>query len=332
MAWFAQRSRRGSVCRRQKSRGLCGPALLAQSCRGAGSRTYKFAIAMSAAVAVLFVPGAASGKTVIQVRDALVRAQLTPRPLYPSILPNPLSDVSGATFTHGHFFAWKGRNISPNWFSIRYTNRRSPSLTVSFSRGPVSDVSKAINLSQHVQGHPVERTRVDGKVMYRFQTNAWFGYMWKDQGFAYSVFAQNSSQVRWGFVRNFVGSLRPLGRLWDGLTSEGLLISVYRSSAGLDWFVYWNGTCADGSRLGAGWDEDLVGVKRDGTFFDSYSWNWIGNDGTHVRETLTMRGKIPASAGTSAAGFFSAHTANRYDQSDRAWQCDGNVSWQATAI
>lgn len=314
MAWFAQRSRRGSVR------------------RWLGGRRHRFAVAASAAVAVLSVPGVASGSTAIQVRDAVVRAQLTPRPLYPAELPNPLSDTSSATFTHGHFFAWKGRNTSPNWFSVSYTNRRSPSLTVSFSRGPVSDIPKAINLSQHVQGHPVGRAHVAGKLMYRFQTNAWRGYMWKDQRFAYSVFVQNSSQVGWTFVREFVGRLNPLGRLWDGRTSQGQLVSLYQSHAGLDWFVRWGGTCANGLQLGLGWDEDLVGVKRDGTFADSYSRNWIANDGTHIRETLTMRGKLPASADAPATGFFNGHTANRFDQSDRAWQCDGNVSWRANAI
>ncbi len=301
-----------------------------------GGRTQTLLIAVAVVIGVLAAPVAASAfSSADQAREALIRAQLQPRPLYPAILRRPLGANNGATFTHGHFFVWKGPNTNPAWFSINYrcrcNGRRSYLVNVTFSRGPVSDIAKAINLSRNVQGHMVGRVRIHGKRLYRFETDMWFGYMWKQQGFAYSVFARYSPRVGWGFVRQFVESLYPLGRLWRGRTSQGQAVSLYLSRGGLDWTLFSNLNCADGGFYQA-WDGDLVGVNHDGTFADSYSYTWTAANGMLQREILAMRGKIPASAGASVTGSFDAHSVSVHHPRGRSFNCGTKVSWQASPV
>jgi len=66
----------------------------------------------------LVVPAKASARTPDQVRQALIRAHLIPRPLYPAILPNPLDNYSQTTFTHGR-----------HGFTISYACKRDPAET-----------------------------------------------------------------------------------------------------------------------------------------------------------------------------------------------------------
>jgi hypothetical protein len=301
----------------------------------ASGQTKKLLIVVTVVIGVLAIPVAATARgTAAQAREALIRAQVTPRPLYPDILPPPLGIQNSATFTHGHFFVWKGPDTNPGWFSIKYRCRchygRNYLVNLTFSRGPVSDIAKAINLSRTVQGRPVGRVRIHGHWMHRFQTDMWFGYMWKQQGFAYSVFARYSPRVGWEYMRKFVKSLYPVGHLWTGRTSQGQQVSLYLSRGGLDWFLFDNFNCADGSPLSGGWDEDLVGVNRDGTFADSYAYNWTTRDGTRQHETLSMRGKFPASTGASVTGSFDAHSARVHHPRERSWNCGAKISWQAS--
>jgi len=296
---------------------------------------FKLLIAVTVVIGVLAPPAAGSARsTGAQAREALIRAQLTPRPLYPSILPDPLGIDNTATFTHGHFFRWKGSNTNPDWFSINYKcrcyGRRSDLVNATFSRSPVSDVGKAINLSQNVQGHPVSRVRVHGRRMYRFKTDRWFGYMWKQQGFAYSVFARYSSRVGWTFMREFVGSLHPLGRLWTGRTSQGRPVYLYRSGGGLDWTVFFVFSCAGGGRTDVGYDEDLVGVNHGGAFADVFSLINLPDPDTPVRDTLSMKGRFPSSTGTKVTGSFDSHQVSVHHPGDPRWNCGAKLSWQAS--
>jgi hypothetical protein len=304
-----------------------------------GGRTRKLLIAVTVVIGVLAAPVAASAFTsAAQAREALIRAQMTPRPLYPAILERPLGDNNSATFTHGHFFAWKGApNTNPNWFSVNYRclclgKRNNYLVNTTFSRGSVSDIAKAINLSQNVQGHAVGRVRIHGKRLYRFHMDNWFGYMWEQQGFAYSVFARYSPRVGWWFVRQFVESLYPLGRLWTGRTTQGKPVSLYLSRGGLDWLLFSNWNCADGSSIGPNWNGDLVGVNRDGTFADSYSDTWTADNGMLQRETLSMRGKFPAAADARVTGLFQVQSVSVHHPRDRHWNCGAKVSWQASPV
>jgi hypothetical protein len=114
----------------------------------------------------------------------------------------------------------------------------------------VSDIAKEIAFSEHVQRHPVRRERIGGRRMYRFQTDMWFGYMWREQGYAYDISEHYSDQVGWRFVRQFVNSLVPLGDEWVGRTSQGRPITLYRSRAGLDYDIHWLERCtADTARI-----------------------------------------------------------------------------------
>lgn len=230
---------------------------------------------------------------------------------------------------------WKGPNTNPAWFSINYrcrcNGRKNYLVNATFSRGPVSDIAKAINLSRNVQGHALGRVRIHGKRLYRFETDMWFGYMWKQQGFAYSVFARYSPRVGWGFVPQFVESLYPLGRLWSGRTLQGQGVSLYLSHGGLDWSLFSNLNCADGSFYPQTWDGDLVGVNHHGTFADSYSFTWTAAN-VLQRETLSMRGRFPASAGASVTGSIDAHSASVHHPRDRSFNCGAKVSWQASPV
>ncbi len=298
-------------------------------------RTQKLLIAVAVVIGVLAAPVAASAfSSAVQAREALIRAQMTPRPLYPDILPDPLGSNNSAAFTHGHFFVWKGPNTNQAWFSINYRcrcfGRSSYLVNVTFSRGPASDIAQAINLSQNVQGRVVGRVRIHGKRLYRFETDMWFGYMWKQQGFAYSVFARYSPRVGWGFVRQFVESLYPLGRLWRGRTSQGRAVSLYLSLGGLDWTLFSNQNCADGSSS-TNWDGDLVGVNHDGSFADSYSYTWTA-DGILQRTRLSMSGKLPASADAPATGSFDTHSVSVHHPRDPSWNCGAEVRWQASPV
>lgn len=301
-------------------------------------RTQRLLIVLTVVIGVLASSAAASPfSSGTQALQALVRAQLNPRPLYPDILPLPLGSNNSATFTHGHFFVWKGPNTNPAWFSIKYRcrcnfSKRNDLVTAAFSRGPVSDIAKAINLSQNVQGHAVGRVRFHRRRMYRFQMDKWFGYMWRHQGFAYSVFARYSPRVGWGFMRKFVESLYPLGRLWSGHTSQGWPVSVYLSRGGVDWTVFSVLQCADGSRLKVDIDEDLVGINHGGTFSDSYSFPWLADHGMLQHEMLSMRGKLPASADASATGSFDAHTVSVRHPRARYWNCGAQLSWEAGPV
>ncbi|MEA2210630.1 MAG: hypothetical protein QOF83_578 [Solirubrobacteraceae bacterium] len=302
-------------------------------------RTQKLLIAASVVIGVLAGPAAASARsTADQARETLIQAHLTPTPPYPDILPYPLYGDNTATFTHGHFFVWKGgSNTSPAWFSINYRCQchrglNTPLVNATFSRGSVSDIAKAIKLSRNGQGHPVRLVRIHGRWRYRFQTDRWFGYMWKQQGFAYSVFARYSRRIGWTFMRDFVGSLHPLGRLWNGRTSQGTRVRLYLSRGGLDWEVFSIGNCADGSKTGVGIDEDLIGVHHDGTFTDSYSDDFIANDGMLHRSTASMRGRFPAPTGAAVIGSFDFHDTKLHHPQDRASNCGARITWQANPI
>jgi hypothetical protein len=301
-----------------------------------GGATQKVAIAVSIVAALIAAPSVASARsTADQAREALIRAHLTPSPLYPAILPFLYGDNT-ATFTHGHFFVWPGRsNTSPAWFSINYRCRchRGQNYLVSavFSRGPASDIAKAINLSRNIQGHPVRRVRIHGRWRYRFETDRWFGYMWKQQGFAYSVLARYSPRIGWGFVRRFVDLLYPLGRLWTGRTSQGQMVSLYRSRGGIDWEVDAVETCADGSTVDIA-DEQLTGVKPDGTFVDLYSLYYTANGGTLLRETFTMRGRFPASTGAPVIGSADDHDVSVRHPRDPSENCSARFTWQANPV
>jgi hypothetical protein len=258
--------------------------------------------------------------------------------VYPDILPEPLGNWNSATFTHGHFFVWKGApNTDPTWFSINYKclcwgKGDHHLVDATFSRGPVSDISKAINLSQQVQGHVVGSARLRGRRLYRFQTDQWFGYMWEQQGFAYSLFARYSRRVGWRFVRQFVESLYPLGRLWTGRTSQGKPVSLYLSRGGLEWGVNFKLNCADGSYFPGAYEGDLIGVKHNGTFVDSYASHWTSENGMLQNETYAMRGRFPAAPGAPVSGSFQTHSVSVHDPRDRSFNCGARVSWQASPV
>lgn len=79
-----------------------------------GGRTQKLLIAVAVGIGVLAAPVAASAFTsAARAREALIRAQLNPRPLYPDILPTPLGANNSATFTHGVLLCVEGPQHQP---------------------------------------------------------------------------------------------------------------------------------------------------------------------------------------------------------------------------
>ncbi|MEI4926910.1 hypothetical protein Q8G50_30820, partial [Klebsiella pneumoniae] len=87
--------------------------------------------------------------------------------------------------------------------------------------------------------------------------------------------------------------------------SQGQPVRLYRSRGGVDWEVDYVQACANHTEVDVA-DEQLVGVKHDGTFVDLYA-NDYTDHGTLVRETLLMRGKFPASSGAPVIGSVVEH-------------------------
>jgi hypothetical protein len=167
-------------------------------------------------------------------------------------------------------------------------------------------------------------------VLYRFATDIWFGYMWRQQGYAYSVLAHYSNQLDWNSLHHFIDSLVSLGSEWHGTTSQGRSVSVYLAGGCVDWSVGYVAMCGDGSRVSPTFAEDLVRLQRDGTFSDTYACNFRADDGTGAHSAVAMSGLIPRQR--SATGSFADRLSDIDDRADRAWACRANVSWQAHPI
>jgi hypothetical protein len=293
-------------------------------------------VALAVVAALLAAPAAASAtrfSSAATVREEMIEAGFHSRPLYPDVLPDPLWLHNAATFTHGHFFVWKGQtNTNPEWFNIRYRchclARSGYAIQVAFSRGPVSDIAKAVDLSQSVQGRSVGRVQLRGKNLYRFRLHRWFGFMWRQNGFAYSVFAQYSPRAGWWLVRDFIDRLRPLGRLWNGQDSQGWQVSVYRSSGGVDWVIGATLTCLD-DRVIVDKNENLAGVHRDAMFQQAYSYRWRQKP-FHLHESGIMRGTFPAARGAPVTGTFAAHNRRVGHPKEPRWDCGVRLTWQAS--
>jgi hypothetical protein len=112
----------------------------------------------------------------------------------------------------------------------------------------------------------IRRVRLRGRPVYSFSSDVTFGYMWREQGFTYV-----ESHYFGGIPRHdllvIVRSLRQLGTEYRGGTSQGRKVILYRSSAGLDYYVEWTGGCPGGARFTTA--SPLVPVHRDGSFEDA---------------------------------------------------------------
>jgi hypothetical protein len=273
------------------------------------------AVCASLGVLAVTVTAPAAAKNADQIRRSLIGAHLTPRPLYPSILPAPLQNESEAQLVRPR--------SSRHMFTASFLCRCDPSdgsyysVILTFARGPVSDIAKEIAFSEHVQRHRVRRERIGGRRMYRFQTDTWFGYMWRDQQYAYEISEHYSDQVGWRFIRQFVKSLVPLGDEWVGRTSQGRPITLYRSRAGLDYDIHWLERCTvAGATIRYTEASPLLRVTG-GAFSESGAYKDDDGRTVDISLTGTLRGNL-------ASGDFSA-TVDGF--------CDvGPVTWTAARL
>lgn len=288
-------------------------------------------------LATLSPAATAAAQTPNQARHALIRTHIAPTPLYPAILPNPLTNDWSASFSH-----------TRHTFSIAYKNCCDAygDLTafISYRRDPASEVARYLRPCQNVfQTDCAEvqvfrhRVRIGNRHVYGFRGAGTFGYFWKAGAFGYFVEADALSSsvsgccdpVNFRTLRSFIALLAPVGREWTATTAQGSPVRLYLSRYGLDWYVGWTGSCADGSQSSPTWAEDLTNVKVDGSFHDSFSYNTTAEDSTRLRYTASLTGTLPASTGAPATGAFTAQFIDRDDPTDQAWNCQTSINWQA---
>ena len=171
------------------------------------------ALVVVAIAATLIAASAASAETLDPyfARDHLVRARLSPTPLYPTVLPGKIGCCDTELTHHGRGFEVTLTEKNEQGFLNRL---------VSFRRGSYGELYQQIRFTRAVQRDPVRVITVGGRQMYYGRGDISFYLTWHAQGLTYTVSSKYyDPSVTIGQLRELAASVEPLGVVYDGTTA-----------------------------------------------------------------------------------------------------------------
>jgi hypothetical protein len=172
--------------------------------------------------------------------------------------------------------------------------------------------------------------------MYFINGDISFGYTWRQQGYTYYVSAHCclDAHVTAVDLRRLIRSLRPLGVEWIGRTAQGDPISLYLSSAGLDYYVEWHAQCDDGDVINEFTQADpLLPLSADGSFVDQGPYRVTDDPETPTQVENINSSLAGRLTGNTAQGNWQAHVEGQLVDQGTTYSCDtGPVSWTAQRL
>jgi hypothetical protein len=288
----------------------------------AQSRSLKLSPSISAAPpllalgAILLAAPAASAEGPAGARHQLVAAHISPAPLFPTRLPVKLA-FSRATFSrHGKLFAIQYVAGSP----------RRRTLIVTYNRAGRHALGNAVRQAQ-ARHEPVRRVRLGSRRGYSFTSAGSFGYGWREGGYSYFIAAACClrGRIQHADLRLMVSSARRLGVEYRGTTSQGKPVTLYSSSAGLDYDFAWTAACSDGRTRGPYHTvaKSLLRPNSSGAFSRTRSHRFLTHR-SREKYSAVLAGSL---TGAGAQGTWTAALQGP------GYTCKtGGLSWQASRV